>query len=140
MIRMAPFVSAMERLCRENLRYEVYLGEVTVERPPTPYVLVKLPPINMGSGECLDGELRELSYLQPITMVAATADRLLTVVDDVRRGLEGQQLQTGSNYCEPLRLEYCSGLLRDDQVAIPEVGHPFYGVDMWRVRAVRHFH
>ncbi len=57
------------------LQYTVYLGEVTVPRPRMPYILVKLPAVNMGSGEALDGRLRELSYLQPLTVVAATADR-----------------------------------------------------------------
>lgn len=136
MIRVSPFVKAMERACRERTRYTVYLGEVTVPRPEMPYILVRLPTVNMGSGEALDGQLRELSYLQPLTVVAATADRLLTVLDDVRSALEGCELQTGRQYVEPLKLSYSSGMFRDDQVDLPEKGHPFYAVDMWQVRAV----
>lgn len=136
MIHVSPFVKAMERACRERCRYAVYLGEVTVARPPLPYVLVKLPVVNMGNGEALDGRLRELSYLQPLTTVAATADRLLTVLDDVRGALEGYELQVGAQYVEPLKLSYSSGMFRDDQVDLPEKGHVFYAVDMWQVKAV----
>lgn len=136
MIRISPLVKAIEQACRERSRYAVYLGEVTVPRPEMPYVLVKLPAANMGSGEALDGRLRELSYLQPLTMVAATADRLLTVLDDVRSALEGYELQVGVQYVEPLKLSYSSGMFRDDQVDLPEKGHPFYAVDMWQIRAV----
>lgn len=136
MIRVSPFVKAIERACNERCRYTVYLGEVTVARPPMPYILVKLPAVNMGNGEALDGQLRELSYLQPLTVVAATADRLLVVLDDVRAALEGYELQVGKQYVEPLKLSYSSGMFRDDQVDLPEKGHPFYSVDMWQVRAV----
>lgn len=136
MIRVSPLVKAMERACRERSRYTVYLGEVTVPRPEMPYILVKLPAANMGNGEALDGKLRELSYLQPITVVAATADRLLDVLDDVRGALEGYELRVGAQYVEPLKLSYSSGMFRDDQVDLPEKGHPFYAVDMWQVRAV----
>lgn len=136
MIRVSPFVKAVERACRERTRYAVYLGEVTVPRPGMPYILVKLPTANMGDGEALDGKLRELSYLQPLTVVAATADRLLTVLDDVRAALEGYELQVGRQYVEPLKLLYSSGMFRDDQVDLPEKGHPFYAVDMWQIRAV----
>lgn len=136
MIRVSPFVKAMERACSERCRYTVYLGEVTVTRPPMPYILVKLPAANMGNGEALDGQLRELSYLQPLTVVAATADRLLVVLDDVRAALEGYELQVGKQYVEPLKLSYSSGMFRDDQVDLPEKGHPFYAVDMWQVKAV----
>lgn len=136
MIRVSPFVKAVERACRERCRYTVYLGEVTVARPDMPYILVKLPTVNMGNGEALDGQLRELAYLQPITVVAGTADRLLTVLDDVRAALEGCELQVGRQYVEPLKLSYSSGMFRDDQVDLPEKGHPFYAVDMWQVRAV----
>lgn len=136
MIRVSPFVKAMERACNERCRYTVYLGEVTVARPAMPYILVKLPAVNMGNGEALDGELRELSYLQPITVVAATADRLLTVLDDVRAALEGYELRVARQYVEPLKLSYSSGMFRDDQVDLPEKGHPFYAVDMWQVKAV----
>lgn len=136
MIRISPLVKAMERACRERSRYTVYLGEVTVPRPEMPYILVRLPTANMGNGEALDGQLRELSYLQPLTVVAATADRLLTVLDDVRSALEGYELRTGQQYVEPLKLSYSSGMFRDDQVDLPEKGHPFYAVDMWQIRAV----
>ena len=136
MIRVAPFVKAMEHACRERCRYTVYLGEVTVPRPEMPYILVKLPAANMGNGEALDGQLRELSYLQPLTVVAATADRLLKVLDDTRAGLEGCELQVGAQYVEPLKLSYSSGMFRDDQVDLPKTGHPFYAVDMWQIRAV----
>lgn len=136
MIRVSPFVKAMERACRERCRYDVHLGEVTIARPPMPYILVKLPAANMGNGEALDGKLRELSYLQPLTVVAATADRLLTVLDDVRSALEGYELRVGAQYVEPLKLSYSSGMFRDDQVDLPEKGHPFYAVDMWQVKAV----
>lgn len=136
MIRVSPFVKAMERACREHTRYTVYLGEVAVPRPNMPYILVKLPAVNMGNGEALDGKLRELSYLQPLTVVAATADRLLTVLDDVRGTLEGYELQVERQYVEPLKLSYSSGMFRDDQVDLPEKGHPFYAVDMWQIRAV----
>lgn len=136
MIRISPLVKAMERACRERSRYTVYLGEVTVPRPEMPYILVRLPTANMGNGEALDGQLRELSYLQPLTVVAATADRLLTVLDDVRSALEGYELQAGRQYVEPLKLSYSSGMFRDDQVDLPEKGHPFYAVDMWQIRAV----
>lgn len=136
MIRVSPFVKAVERACRERTRYVTYLGEVTVPRPDMPYILVKLPTVNMGSGEALDGQLRELSYLQPLTVVAAAADRLLTVLDDVRAALEGYELQVGRQYVEPLKLSYSSGMFRDDQVDLPGKGHPFYAVDMWQVRAV----
>lgn len=136
MIRVSPFVKAMERACRERCRYAVYLGEVTVARPAMPYILVKLPAVNMGSGEALDGKLRELSYLQPLTVVAATADRLLTVLDDVRAALEGYELRVGDQYVEPLKLSYSSGMFRDDQVDLPEKGHPFYAVDMWQIKGV----
>ena len=136
MIRISPFVKAVEQACRERCRYAVYLGEVTVARPDMPYILVKLPTVNMGNGEALDGQLRELAYLQPITVVAGTADRLLTVLDDVRTALEGYELQVGKQYVEPLKLSYSSGMFRDDQVDLPEKGHPFYAVDMWQVRAV----
>lgn len=136
MISVSPFVKAVERACRERCRYTVYLGEVTIARPDMPYVLVKLPTVNMGNGEALDGQLRELAYLQPITVVAGTADRLLTVLDDVRGALEGYELQVGRQYVEPLKLSYSSGMFRDDQVDLPEKGHPFYAVDMWQVRAV----
>lgn len=136
MIHVAPFVKAMERACRERSRYTVYLGEVTAPRPDMPYILVKLPTVNMGNGEALDGQLRELAYLQPITVVAGTADRLLVVLDDVRAALEGHELQVGRQYVEPLKLSYSSGMFRDDQVDLPEKGHPFYAVDMWQIRAV----
>ena len=136
MIRVSPLVKAMERACRERCRYAVYLGEVTIARPSMPYILVKLPAANMGNGEALDGKLRELSYLQPITVVAATADRLLTVLDDVRGALEGYELQVGAQYVEPLELSHSSGMFRDDQVDLPEKGHPFYAVDMWQIKAV----
>lgn len=136
MIRISPLVKAMEQACRERCKYAVYLGEVTVLRPEMPYILVRLPSANMGNGEALDGQLRELSYLQPLTVVAATADRLLTVLDDVRSALEGCELQTGRQYVEPLKLSYSSGMFRDDQVDLPEKGHPFYAVDMWQIRAV----
>lgn len=136
MIRVSPFVKAMERACRERSRYTVYLGEVTAPRPEMPYILVKLPAVNMGSGEALDGQLRELSYLQPLTVVAASADRLLAVLDDVRGALEGYELQVGKQYVEPLKLSYSSGMFRDDQVDLPEKGHPFYAVDMWQIKAV----
>lgn len=136
MMRVSPLVKAMERACRERTRYAVYLGEVTIPRPAMPYTLVKLPAANMGNGEALDGKLRELSYLQPLTVVAATADRLLTVLDDVRAALEGHELQVGAQYVEPLKLSYSSGMFRDDQVDLPEKGHPFYAVDMWQIRAV----
>ena len=136
MIRVSPFVKAMERACNERCRYATYLGEVAVARPPMPYILVKLPAVIMGSGEALDGRLRELSYLQPLTLVAATADRLLTVLDDVRGALEGYELRVGAQYVEPLKLSYSSGMFRDDQVDLPEKGHPFYAVDMWQIRAV----
>lgn len=136
MIRVSPFMKAMERACRERSRYTVYLGEVTVPRPEMPYILVKLPAANMGNGEALDGKLREMSFLQPITVVAATADRLLTVLDDVRGALEGYELSVGRQYVEPLKLSYSSGMFRDDQVDLPEKGHPFYAVDMWQIRAV----
>lgn len=136
MIRVSPFVKAVEQACRERSRYTVYLGEVTVSRPAMPYILVKLPAVNMGNGEALDGKLRELSYLQPLTVVAATADRLLMVLDDVRGALEGYELQVGRQYVEPLKLSYSSGMFRDDQVDLPEKGHPFYAVDMWQIRAV----
>lgn len=136
MIRISPLVKAMEQACRERTRYAVYLGEVTVSRPDMPYTLVKLPAANMGNGEALDGKLRELSYLQPLTMVAATADRLLAVLDDVRGALEGYELRVGGQYVEPLKLSYSSGMFRDDQVDLPEKGHPFYAVDMWQVKAV----
>lgn len=136
MIRVSPFVKAVERACRERTRYAVHLGEVTVPRPDMPYILVKLPAVNMGNGEALDGQLRELSYLQPLTVVAATADRLLAVLDDVRGALEGCELQVGRQYVEPLKLSYSSGMFRDDQVDLPEKGHPFYAVDMWQIRAV----
>lgn len=139
MIRVSPFVKAMERACNERCQYTVYLGEVTVARPPMPYILVKLPAVNMGNGEALDGQLRELSYLQPLTVVAATADRLLVVLDDVRAALEGYALQVGKQYVEPLKLSYSSGMFRDDQVDLPEKGHPFYAVDMWQVKAVSRF-
>lgn len=136
MIRVSPFVKAMERACRERTRYATYLGEVTVARPAMPYILVKMPAVNMGDGEALDGQLRELSYLQPLTVVTSTADRLLTVLDDVRAALEGCELQVGRQYVEPLKLSYSSGMFRDDQVDLPEKGHPFYAVDMWQIRAV----
>lgn len=136
MIRVSPFVKAVEKACRERCRYTVYLGEVTAARPDMPYILVKLPTVNMGNGEALDGQLRELAYLQPITVVAGTADRLLAVLDDVRGALEGYELRVGAQYVEPLRLSYSSGMFRDDQVDLPEKGHPFYAVDMWQIRAV----
>ena len=137
MIRVSPFVKAVERACRERCRYTVYLGEVTVARPDMPYILVKLPTVNMGNGEALDGQLRELAYLQPITVVAGTADRLLTVLDDVRAALEGYELQVGKQYVEPLKLSYSSGMFREDQVYLPEKGHPFYSGDMWQILDVK---
>ena len=136
MIRISPFVSAMERLLRDGCRYTIHVGEVMEDRPDLPYVLVRLPSASAGSITKLGGgEADAITFLQPITTVAATPDRLLTVVDEVRRALDGQVLQAGGLHHEPLRLEYCSGMLRDDQVTLPQVGHPFYSVDMWRVYA-----
>ena len=136
MIRVAPFVSAVERMLRGGCRYTVHVGEVMEERPAVPYVLVRLPQTSAHTiTKPAEDEADATSFIQPITTVAATPDRLLTVVDEVRRALDGQVLQAGGLHHEPLRLEYCSGMLRDDQVTLPQVGHPFYTVDMWRVYA-----
>lgn len=136
MIKLSPFVKAVERALRERCKYSVYLGEVTINNPPMPYVLVGFPKANLGDTPTLDNTVSEISFLQPVTTVASTADRLLTVLDDVRGALEGFELQTGRQYCEPLVLEYCSAMLRDNQVNLPEKKHPMYAVDMWRIRAV----
>lgn len=140
MIKLSPFVKAMERALRDRSRYAVYLGEVGIGNPPMPYTLVGFPKANCGDAPALDNVVSEISFLQPITTVASTADRLLVVLDDVRAALEGYELQVGRQYCEPLVLEYCSSMLRDNQVNLPEKKHPMYAVDMWRIRAVNRFH
>lgn len=139
MIKIGPFVKAMERACRERCKYDVYLGEVTKARPNVPYVLVKLPAAGAGKAVTLGNTVDEISFLQPLTVVASTADRLLTVTDDVRGVLDGYELKVDGCHVEPLRLSYSSGLLRDDQVDIPSYGHLFYSVDMWQVMAVKRF-
>lgn len=140
MIRLSPFVKAVERALRERSKYAVYLGEVTIDNPPMPYALVGFPKADCGDATTLDNVVSEISFLQPVTTVAATADRLLTVLDDVRGALEGYELQVGRQHCEPLVLEYCSAMLRDNQVNLPGKKHPMYAVDMWRIRAVNRFH
>ena len=96
MIRISPLVSAMERLLRDGCRYTVHVGEVMEDRPDLPYVLVRLPSAGAGSITKLGGdEADTITFLQPITTVAATPDRLLTVVDEVRRALDGQVLHAG---------------------------------------------
>lgn len=140
MIKLSPFVKAMERALRDRSRYTVYLGEVNIDNPPMPYTLVGFPKANYGDATTLDNVVSEISFLQPVTTVASTADRLLVVLDDVRAALEGYELQVGRQHCEPLVLEYCSSMLRDNQVNLPEKRHPMYAVDMWRVRAVNRFH
>lgn len=140
MIRLSPFVKAVERALSERSKYSVYLGEVTVDNPPMPYTLVGFPKADCGDATTLDNVVSEISFLQPVTTVASTADRLLVVLDDVRAALEGYELQVGRQHCEPLVLEYCSSMLRDNQVNLPEKRHPMYAVDMWRVRAVNRFH
>lgn len=140
MIKLSPFVKAMERTLRDRSRYAVYLGEVSIDNPPMPYTLIGFPKANYGDATTLDNVVSEISFLQPVTTVASTADRLLVVLDDVRAALEGCELQVGRQHCEPLALEYCSSMLRDNQVNLPEKRHPMYAVDMWRVRAVNRFH
>lgn len=137
MIRLSPFVEAVERALRERCKYSVYLGEVTIDNPPMPYALVGFPKANLGDAPTLDNAVSEISFLQPVTTVASTAGRLLVVLDDVRAALEGYELQAGGQHCEPLVLEYCSAMLRDNQVTLPEKKHPMYAVDMWRIRAVK---
>lgn len=139
MIKLSPFVKAVERALSERCKYSVYLGEVAVDNPSMPYVLVGFPKANYGDATTLDNVVSEISFLQPVTVVASTAGRLLVVLDDVRASLEGYELRVGRQYCEPLALEYCSAMLRDNQVNLPEKGHPMYAVDMWRVRAVNRF-
>lgn len=136
MIKLSPFVKAVERALSERCKYSVYLGEVNIDNPPMPYVLVGFPKANYGDATTLDNVVSEISFLQPVTTVASTAERLLVVLDDVRAALEGYELRTGRQHCEPLVLEYCSAMLRDGQVNLPEKGHPMYAVDMWRIRAV----
>ena len=136
MIKLSPFVKAVERALSERCKYSVYLGEVTIDNPPMPYALVGFPKANYGDATTLDNVVSEISFLQPVTTVASTADRLLVVLDDVRAALEGCELQVGRQHCEPLVLEYCSAMLRDNQVTLPEKKHPMYAVDMWRIRAV----
>lgn len=140
MIKLSPFVKAVERALSERCKYSVYLGEVTIDNPPMPYVLVGFPKANYGDATTLDNVVSEISFLQPVTTVASTADRLLVVLDDVRTALEGYELRVGRQYCEPLVLEYCSAMLRDNQVDLPEKRHPMYAVDMWRIRAVNRVH
>lgn len=140
MIRLSPFVKAVERALSERSKYSVYLGEVSVDNPPMPYALVGFPKADCGDATTLDNVVSEISFLQPVTTVASTADRLLIVLDDVRAALEGYELQVGRQHCEPLVLEYCSSMLRDNQVNLPEKRHPMYAVDMWRIRAVNLFH
>lgn len=140
MIKLSPFVKAMEQTLRERCKYSVYVGEVTIDNPPMPYALVGFPKADYGDAVTLDNVVTEISFLQPVTTVASTADRLLVVLDDVRAALEGCELQVGRQYCEPLVLEYCSAMLRDNQVNLPEKGHPMYAVDMWRIRAVNRVH
>lgn len=140
MIKLSPFVKAVERALRERCKYTAYLGEVTIDNPPMPYVLVGFPKANLGDAPTLDNAVSEISFLQPVTTVASTADRLLVVLDDVRAALDGYELQVGRQHCEPLALEYCSAMLRDNQVNLPEKKHPMYAVDMWRIRAVNRFH
>lgn len=139
MIKVGPFVKAMERMCRERCKYDVYLGDVTKARPNVPYVLVKLPAAGAGKAGALGNVADEISFLQPLTVVASTADRLLAVTDNVREVLDGCELKVGGCHVEPLRLSYSSGLLRDDQVDIPTYGHLFYSVDMWQVTAFKRF-
>lgn len=136
MIRLSPYLRAMERELNDRVKYKVYLGEVDVDTPEFPYVLVGYPKADGGAATTLDDVVREISFLQPVTTVAATPIRLLEVLDEVRGGLEGRELQVGAQYCEPLKLEYNSSMLRDNQVNLPEKKHPMYAVDMWRVRAV----
>jgi hypothetical protein len=140
MIKLSPFVKAVERALSERCKYSVYLGEVTIDNPPMPYALVGFPKADYGSATTLDNVVSEISFLQPVTVVASTADRLLVVLDDVRASLEGYELQVGRQHCEPLTLEYCSAMLRDNQVNLPGKKHPMYAVDMWRIRAVNRFH
>lgn len=92
-----------------------------------------------GKAGTLGNAVDEIAFLQPLTVVASTADRLLTVTDDVRGALDGYELKVGGCHVEPLRLSYSSGLLRDDQVDIPAYGHLFYSVDMWQVAAFKRF-
>lgn len=140
MIKLSPFVKATERALSERCKYSVHLGEVTIDNPPMPYVLVGFPKANYGDATTLDNAVSEISFLQPVTTVASTADRLLVVLDDVRAALEGYELQVGRQHCEPLVLEYCSSMLRDNQVNLPKKRHPMYAVDMWRIQAVNRFH
>lgn len=140
MIKLSPFVKAVERALSERCKYATYLGEVAIDNPPMPYALVGFPKANYGDATTLDNVVSEISFLQPVTTVASTADRLLVVLDDVRAALEGYELKVGRQYCEPLVLEYCSSMLRDNQVNLPEKKHPMYAVDMWRIRAVNRFH
>ena len=140
MIKLSPFVKAVERALSERCKYTTYLGEVIIDNPPMPYVLVGFPKANLGDAPTLDNAVSEISFLQPVTVVASTADRLLVVLDDVRAVLEGYELRAGRQHCEPLALEYCSAMLRDNQVNLPEKKHPMYAVDMWRIRAVNRFH
>lgn len=140
MIKLSPFVKAVERTLSERCKYTTYLGEVTIDNPPMPYALIGFPKANYGDATTLDNVVSEISFLQPVTTVASTADRLLVVLDDVRAALEGCELQVGRQHCEPLVLEYCSAMLRDNQVTLPEKKHPMYAVDMWRIRAVNRFH
>lgn len=140
MIRLSPFVKAVERALSERSKYSVYLGEVTADNPPMPYALVGFPKADCGDATTLGNVVSEISFLQPVTTVASTADRLLVVLDDVRAALEGCELQVDRQHCEPLVLEYCSAMLRDNQVDLPEKKHPMYAVDMWRIRAVNRFH
>lgn len=140
MIKLSPFVKAMELALSERCKYSTYLGEVTIDNPPMPYVLVGFPKANYGDATTLDNVVSEISFLLPVTTVASTADRLLVVLDDVRAALEGYELRVGRQHCEPLVLEYCSAMLRDNQVSLPEKKHPMYAVDMWRIRAVNLVH
>lgn len=140
MIGLSPFVKGVERALSERCKYSVYLGEVTIDNPPMPYALIGFPKANYGDAVTLDNVVSEISFLQPVTTVASTADRLLVVLDDVRAALEGYELQVGGQHCEPLVLEYCSAMLRDNQVDLPEKKHPMYAVDMWRIQAVNRFH
>lgn len=140
MIKLSPLVKAVERALSERCKYSVYLGEVTIDNPPMPYALVGFPKVNCGDATTLDNVVSEISFLQPVTTVASTADRLLVVLDDVRAALEGYELRAGRQHCEPLVLEYCSAMLRDNQVDLPEKKHPMYAVDMWRIRAVNRVH
>ena len=106
MIRISPFVKAVEAACRLRCKYDVYLGEVTKARPNVPYVLVKLPAAGAGKAGTLGNTADEISFLQPLTVVASTADRLLAVTDDVRGALDGYELKVSGCHVEPLRLSY----------------------------------